>query len=229
MKANEQVKKELDFCGLSWGLTLMSIGFICFHDVYGVTLIIPALMATISVVAGVIGLCKKECQKKVKSIISILSSTVIIALVSVAFTKGVANDKYPLIKIFNNSQISNINTVIDEHIAMRDAHPGENIFTSFTIGGEWKGIQLRSGSESILVLDVFFNNGNLRQQMEHERFKRSKYYSYFVSVAFENFDYGYSLVLNADRQTCVNILTDILINVFEHPTNTDVLTLTEKY
>ena len=226
MESKEQVKKKWDFCGLSWGFTLMSIGFICFHDVYGVTLIIPALMATISVVAGVIGLCKKESQKKVKSIISILSSTVIIALVSVAFTKGVANVKYPLIKIFNNSQISNINTVIDEHIAMRDAHPGENIFTSFTIGGEWKGIQLMSGPDAPLLLNVFFNNGYLQQQMEHERFKQSKYYSYFFNNTFENYDYGYSLVLNADKQTCVDVLTDILINVFKHPANTDVSTST---
>ena len=224
MESKEQVKKKWDFGGLSLGVSTFSFCFLFFYDE---TVGRPALLAVTAIILGIIGICKKADQRKVRAIIGIVLSVFI--LVWIIATDGITDVRYPLIKMFEKTGITNINTIIDKHIEMREAHPKENVFTSFAVGGEWKGIQLRSGPEPILLLDVFFNNGNLRQQMEHERFKRSKYYSYFVSVAFEDFDYGYSLVLNADRQTCVNILSNILINVFEHPTNTDVLTLTEKY
>ena len=221
MKAKEQVKKKWDFGGLSLGVSMFSFCFLFFYDE---TVGRPALLAVTAIILGIIGICKKADQRKVRAIIGIVLSVFI--LVWIIATDSKTGVRYPLIKMFEKTGITNINTVIDEHIAMRNAHPEENVFTSFAVGGEWKGIQLMSGPDAPLLLNVFFNNGYLQQQMEHERFKQSKYYSYFFNNTFENYDYGYSLVLNADKQTCVNVLTDILINVFKHPANTDVPTST---
>lgn len=221
MESKEQVKKKWDFGGLSLGVSMFSFCFLFFYDE---TVGRPALLAVTAMILGIIGICKKLGQRKIRAIIGIVLSVFI--LVWIIATDSITDVRYPLIKMFEKTGIPNINTVIDEHIAMRDAHPGENVFTSFAVGGEWKGIQLMSGPDAPLLLNAFFNNGYLQQQMEHERFKQSKYYSYFFNNTFENYDYGYSLVLNADKQTCVNVLTDILINVFKHPANTDVPTST---
>lgn len=105
--------------------------------------------------------------------------------------------------------IPNIYNIIDTHISTRDKHIGQIVSTSFLD----KHCQLLSNSQTDFMMDMLFEAGDLKEQLELERFKGSRYYSFFAN----DFNCSYTLVLNADKKIIAQIIVDIMINVYGHP------------
>ena len=105
--------------------------------------------------------------------------------------------------------VPNIYNIIDTHISMRNKHSGKTIYTAFAD----KHCQLLSNSQTDLMLDMLFETGNLKEQLELEMFKESRYYSFFANDS----NCSYTLVLNTDKKIIAQIIVDIMINVYRHP------------
>lgn len=105
--------------------------------------------------------------------------------------------------------IPNIYNIIDTHMSTRDKHIGQIVSTSFLD----KHCQLLSNSHTNLMLDMLFETGNLKEQLELERFKSSRYYAFFANDS----NCSYTLSLNTDKKVIVQMLVDIMINVYSHP------------
>ena len=63
------------------------------------------------------------------------------------------------------------------------------------------------------MMDMLFETGDLKEQLELERFKESRYYSFFANDS----NCSYTLVLNTDKKIIAQIIVDIMINVYSHP------------
>lgn len=105
--------------------------------------------------------------------------------------------------------IPNIYNIIDTHMSTRDKHIGQIVSTSFLD----KHCQLLSNSQTDFMLDMLFETGTLKEQLELERFKSSRYYSFFANDS----NCSYTLSLNTDKKVIVQMLVDIMINVYSHP------------
>lgn len=105
--------------------------------------------------------------------------------------------------------VPNIYNIIDTHISTRDNHRGQIVYTTFLD----KHCQLLSNSQTDFMMDMLFETGDLKEQLELERFKGSRYYSFFANDS----NCSYTLVLNTDKKIIAQIIVDIMINVYSHP------------
>lgn len=105
--------------------------------------------------------------------------------------------------------VPNIYNIINTHISTRDKHRGQIVYTTFLD----KHCQLLSNSQTDFMMDMLFETGDLKEQLELERFKGSRYYSFFANDS----NCSYTLVLNTDQKIIAQILVDIMINVYDHP------------
>lgn len=105
--------------------------------------------------------------------------------------------------------VPNIYNIIDTHISTRDKHRGQIVYTTFLD----KHCQLLSNSQTDFMIDMLFETGDLKEQLELERFKGSRYYSFFANDS----NCSYTLVLNSDKKIIAQVIVDIMINVYSHP------------
>lgn len=106
--------------------------------------------------------------------------------------------------------IPNIMEIIDAHISARDEHSGGIVSTTLGLGGHCR---LISNPQTELMLEMVFEQGNLKEQLEKERFRKSRYYSFFANES----NNSYTLILNTGKEAVAEILVEILTTVYDHP------------
>lgn len=107
--------------------------------------------------------------------------------------------------------IPNIMEIIDRHISARDEHSGGIVSTTLSLGGHCR---LISNPQTELMLEMVFEQGNLKEQLEKERFRKSRYYHSFL---FNESNNSYTLMLNTSKEAVAEILVEILTTVYDHP------------
>ncbi|MCH5243662.1 MAG: hypothetical protein J1F29_02055 [Lentimicrobiaceae bacterium] len=127
----------------------------------------------------------------------------------------------------NTRLIPNIYEIIDTHLSLRKRNPKSSyVYTIFYIEDssvDGCHIQLLSNSQADFMIDMLFEQGDLKSQLELERFKKSQYYSFFHGDGGG----GYTLILNAGQKDTARVLVDLMINVFNHPKGEFLKSLTE--
>lgn len=121
----------------------------------------------------------------------------------------------------NTLLIPNIYNIIDTHISTREKNKGQIVTTYFPN----LPCQILSNSQVELMWDMLFNSGNLKEQIELERFKKSRYYSIYADEGGG----AYTLVLNANKKNIAHVIVDLMINVFDHPKGKFLNASTEYY